>query len=147
MYLLKIDVASYHHELPAVTMPFRFVYLCDLLDKLERPLLRDAPLLPHHLQEYTQKEVISWFRRHRDRLNEFSTNGNAVIMMLQPERWSDRDFGWNVGILEHLIARSLGLSKARHAHLQEWKSEPHKGDLGACVERVMDDMEQVSRAI
>ncbi|RDL40923.1 uncharacterized protein BP5553_00902 [Venustampulla echinocandica] len=125
-------------------MPFRFVYLCDLLDKLERPFLRDAPLLPHHLEEYTQKEVISWFRRHRDRLNEFSTNGNAVIMMLQPKRWSDRDFGWNVDILEHLIARNLSLSKAKHAELKKWESEPHRGDLAACVERVMDGMERTA---
>jgi hypothetical protein len=48
---------------------------------------------------------------------------------------------WN---LEPFIARALSLPRQPYLDLQRWKGEPAKGDLGACVKRVMENMDIVS---
>ncbi|KAG9236543.1 hypothetical protein BJ875DRAFT_371891 [Amylocarpus encephaloides] len=123
-------------------MPFNFSYVCDLLDTLEKPYLRDAPYLPDHLRQYTQKETLKWFKRHKDRLNDNTTHHDAVMGMLRPESWSDRTYGWKPDTLEPLIARFLRLTRVQRAALNRWKTEPHTGDLGAQVGRIMNIMKE-----
>jgi hypothetical protein len=125
-------------------MPFPFVYLCDLLDDLERPHVSRYPMLPKDLADYTKDKVIRWLRLHRDRLNAFSTDGEAVIAMLQPENQADRVYGVDPASLELVIARALRLPRQHYLDLQQWKTEPGRGDLGACVKRVMENIETVS---
>ncbi|KAF4626573.1 hypothetical protein G7Y89_g11585 [Cudoniella acicularis] len=124
-------------------MPFRFVYLCDLLHNLEKPYLRDAPLLPRHLREYQQRTVTLWLQKHRESLNEFSTKADVVMSMLRPGEWADRDFGMDVEDVERLIARILAVTREQYRELQRYKTEPYNGDLGAFVERVMVGMDRV----
>ena len=125
-------------------MPFPVVYLCDLLNDLERPHVSRYPMLPMDLANYTKDKVIRWLRLHRDRLNAFSTDSEAVISMLQPENQTDREYGLDPGSLELIIARALSLPRQHYLDLQQWKTEPVRGDLGACVKRVMENMEIVS---
>jgi hypothetical protein len=125
-------------------MPFPFVYLCDLLNDLERPYLRNTPLLPKDLTKYTKDKVIYWLRLHRDRLNAFSTDSQAVMSMLQPENQTDRVYGLDSGSLELVIARALCLPRQHYQELQKWKTEPLGGDLAACVNRVMENTKTVS---
>ena len=125
-------------------MPFPFVYLCDLLNDLERPHISRYPLLPKDLENYTKDKVIRWLRLHRDRLNAFSTDSEAVMSMLQPENQTDREYGLDSGSLELVVARALGLPRQHYLDLQQWRSEPVKGDLGACVKRVVENMDNVS---
>ncbi|KAH8656504.1 hypothetical protein BGZ60DRAFT_143157 [Tricladium varicosporioides] len=125
-------------------MPFQFVYLCDLLCDLEAPYIRDVPMLPKPLREYKSNTVRLWLQKHRDRLNDLSTNDLAVISMFQPEKWVDRDFGIDIESMERMLARVFGLSRSQVIELRRHKTEPHNGDLGAFVERVAVSMERVS---
>jgi hypothetical protein len=128
----------------AVIMPFPFIYLCDLLNDLERPHVSRYPMLPKDLANYTKDKVIRWLRLHRDRLNAFSTDSTAVMAMLQPENQTDRVYGLDSRSLELVIARALQLPRPHYLDLQRWKTEPAQGDLGACVKRVMENMDTVS---
>jgi hypothetical protein len=103
-------------------------------------------MLPEDLANYTSYEdkVISWLRLHRDRPNAFSTDSEAVISMLQPEKQTDRVFGLDSWNLEPVIARTLSLPRQHYLDLQQWKGEPAKGDRGACVKRIMENMDIVS---
>jgi hypothetical protein len=125
-------------------MPFLFVYVCDLLDKLERPRLRDVPLLPAHLDSYTKKTAIEWFQHHKNNLNAFGTNTGAVISMLRPENTADREYGIDAETLELLIARTLKLSRQAYAKLQRWQRQPQLCDLGLCVSEVIGTVKGVS---
>lgn len=124
-------------------MPFPFTGVCDLLDRLERPHLRDAPYLPSHLKKITQDATFAWFQKHKDSLNEFETCDGTVVSFLRPQGWSDRDYGWNADSLEPLLARFLGLEKCQRVELAKWKTHPHFGDLGARVGQVMRTLDQV----
>lgn len=127
-----------------LTMPFKFAWLCDLLQKLESPYLRDTLVLPGPVKEFTQKEIIRWFQSHKNKLNEFEVNSRAVATMLRPEAWTDRDFGLDADGLEYLLARVLSLTKLQLAELSKWRTQPWKGDLAVCVERVMGATKRVS---
>ena len=64
-----------------------------------------------------------------------------------PQKQTDRDYGLDVGRLEQLVARVLGLPRDLHAELQLWRHGPLYGDLGACVKCVMDKMMAVRNSI
>jgi hypothetical protein len=88
--------------------------------------------------------VIHWLRQHRNALNAFSTDSKAVMSMLQPEHQTDRVYGLDSGTLELVIARVLGLPRQHYQDLQRWQTEPLRGDLAACVNRVMENTKTVS---
>jgi hypothetical protein len=125
-------------------MPFPFVYLYDLLNDLERPHVSRYPMLPKDLANYTKDKVIRWLRLHRDGLNAFNTDNEAVMSMLQPEKQTDRVFGLDSWNLKPVIARTLSLPRQHYLDLQQWKGEPAKGDRGACVKRITENMDVVS---
>jgi hypothetical protein len=118
-------------------MPFPFVYLCDLLDDLERPHLRQVPLLAHHSRSHAKDTIVRWLKTHRYKLDDFNTDGRAVISMLRPEIQTERQYQLDSGRLELVIARTLQLSKEQYADLRKWQTEPLRGDLGTCVSRVL----------
>lgn len=126
-------------------MPFPFVYLCDLLDDLERPHLRQVPLLANHLQSHTKDTIVRWLKTHRYKLDDFSTDGAAVISMLRPEMQTERQYQLDPGRLELVIARTLQLPKEQYVELQKWQTEPLRGDLGACMSRIMCNSQLVSQ--
>ena len=118
---------------------FLFVYVCDLLEKLQG--LHDARLLlPNDLITRTNDHVVHWLRQHSNKLNPFETDKDGVIRCLRPEK----SFGWEYGLdtqrLEQIIARVLALSRQRYAELQRWQHDTSAGDLGVCVEKVMRDL-------
>jgi hypothetical protein len=125
-------------------MPFLFVYLCDLLDELERPHLQICPPLPRILENHRKKTILDWFYLQGRNLNLVSTDDATVMSMLRPEKMTDRIYGLDAGRLELLIARTLSLSKEQYSNLQKWQDGPHEGDLGKCVDKVMEGMKGVS---
>ena len=126
-------------------MPFPFVYVCDLVEKLERPLLRQVPLLPNDLRQYTLDLIMDFFKTFRDRLNLENTDDQAVLSMLQPENETDRVYGLDAESLEPVLARVLSLSRQEYVELQRWKENPEEGDLAVCLHRIMEKMKNVSR--
>jgi hypothetical protein len=126
-------------------MPFPFVYVCDLLEKLERPLLRQIPLLPSDLRRYTLDTIMDFFKTFRDRLNLENTDDQAVLSVLQPENETDRVYGLDADNLELVLARVLSLSRQQYLELRRWKQNPEEGDLAVCLHRIMGNMKNVSR--
>ncbi len=125
-------------------MPFPFVYVCDLLQELERLFTRDVPLLPGHHREELREKTSRWFRRHYRRLDEQGTDFRAVLSMFQPQNMTDRVYGVDASRLESIIARALNLTQAQYFSLQKWRSEPINGDLAVRVCQVMENMQGVS---
>lgn len=126
-------------------MPFRFVYVCDLLQELENPFVRDVPRLPGHLREHLRSRISKWFTQHRGQLDEFRTDAGAVLSMLRPQAVKNRVYGIDPGRLELIIARALSLTKAQYAELQKWRTEPAHGDLAVRVRTVMEKLDGVGK--
>lgn len=122
-----------------LSMPFLYVYVCDLLEDLGCLVYRDCPMLVG-LEKETNNRTVNWFKRHKNRLNEFSVDARAVMMFFHPEKHIDRDYGLDAERLEQLIARVLNLPRNLHTELQMWRNGPVYGDLAACVQRVMEKM-------
>lgn len=125
-------------------MPFPFVYLCDLLDDLERPHLRQVPLLAKDLAALTKETILRWLKTHQSMLDAFNTDGPAVIAMMHPQKQTDRYYGLDSERLELVVARALAVSREQYIGLQRWQTQPFKYDLGACVALVMEDTALVS---
>ena len=128
-------------------MPFPFVYVCDLLEDLAHLIHRDLPLLPKDVHHQTTETTLRWLKLHRSRLDAAATDDDAVILTLQPEKRTDRVYGLDAFALEQVVARVLNLPKQHHLDLQTWRHDPAKGDLAACVERVMENMAAVRYAL
>jgi DNA ligase-4 len=126
-------------------MPFPFSYLCDLLDELEQPFLREAGCLPAPLREYLRTHTSKWFILHRTRLDAVSTNTRAVLSMLRPHQQTDRAYGIAPEDLELVVARALQLSRLQYSDLQKWRTDLLKRDLAFFVQQVMEDSKEVSR--
>lgn len=127
-------------------MPFPFAYVCDLLEKLEEPFLREVGYLPGRLYEYIRNHTSKWFMMHRTKLDAHSTNVNAVLSILWPQRQTDRTYGLDQAHLEMMIARALQLSKLHFLELQSWRTDPLKRDLAFFVQRVMKNAKKVNAA-
>jgi hypothetical protein len=126
-------------------MPFPFVYICDLLEKLAELVHRDVPMLTKALEKETNKRTLDWLLQHRKSLNDFSTDDQAVLSTFRPEQRMDRDYGLDAGRLEQLIARVLNLPRNLYVELQMWRREPRQGDLAFNVEQVMEKLTLVRR--
>lgn len=115
-------------------MPFRFVYVCDLLETLQGIRDREPPNLPKEAQRKFNEAIEKWFVSHRRSIDN-ETDGLALLSTLLPEKRTDRVYGLQEGSLEKVIGRVLGLPNSRRIDLERWR-QPGAGDLGDCVERV-----------
>ncbi|KAL3422866.1 DNA ligase 4-like protein 1 [Phlyctema vagabunda] len=75
--------------------------------------------------------------QHRQRINAFDTDQDAIIRSLWVGRATGRVYGLDPKRLEQIIARALALPTAMWIELQKWELSHRDGDLAACVERVM----------
>lgn len=119
-------------------MPFKFSHVCDLLSKIERLKTRDPPLLQKELNAETRRVIDYWFREHRRELDNITTDGVAFLSTLFPERRTDRVYGFQEARLAPLIGRCMYMPSAKVKILHGYKT-PGNGDLGACVERALQD--------
>ncbi|PVH77960.1 hypothetical protein DL98DRAFT_590857 [Cadophora sp. DSE1049] len=121
-------------------MPFPFVYMCDLLDKLEDIHVREVAYLPKDRISRTKDALMSWFQTHRWRINAQDTDGNAVLMMLKPERQIDREYGLEE-YMEQILARIFKIPSAMYERLKNWREDGHNhGDLGLRLCKVLQEM-------
>lgn len=125
-------------------MPFPFVYVCDLLEDLGHLTNRVIPLLPKDLDYRATEITLRWLKRHRSLLDASSTDDDCVILTLQPEKRSDRIYGFDAMALEQIIARVLNLPKQHNRDLQTSRHDPAQVDLASRVQTVMENMTQVS---
>lgn len=115
-------------------MPFRFIFVCDLLERLEEIRGRDPPYLLKEAESRSKEAIKSWFAFHRQRIDN-ETDGSVLLSTFLPERCSDRVYGLQERNLEKVIGRVLALPNSRRIDLERWR-QPGAGDLGDCVERV-----------
>jgi hypothetical protein len=121
-------------------MGFPFAWVCDLLDELEKLMVRSAPLLPRILKTEVNAKTISWLQSHRQRLDANNTDADVVILAFRLETRADRDYGLDSRSLEQVIARVSNLPKKHAQELQRWRHVPPAEDLPACVERVLENV-------
>lgn len=128
-------------------MPFPFVYVCDLLDKIEGICVREVPLLQRDRVSQTKDSLISWFITHRWRINAQDTNSKSVLMILKPERQTDREYGVEE-YLEQILARIFKMPTPMYEKLKQRRDEAHNnGDLGLRLCQIMREMNIVSEAM
>ncbi|KAH9219351.1 hypothetical protein DL95DRAFT_443454 [Leptodontidium sp. 2 PMI_412] len=121
-------------------MPFPFVYVCDLLDKIEGICVREVPLLQRDRVSQTKDSLISWFITHRWRINAQDTNSKSVLMILKPERQTDREYGVEE-YLEQILARIFKMPTPMYEKLKQRRDEAHNnGDLGLRLCQIMREM-------
>ena len=140
-------------------MPFKFVYIADLLDSLEKIQVRDPPFLPTKRDQAIRLAVQAWFHRHRREIDSDdycdagtgrsrSSKGKrvAILSCFFPRRRPDRVFNIQATRLTKIVGRCLKLNSKKLAELQGWKDARNHGggvgdagDLGACVERVLKE--------
>ncbi|KAH7323938.1 hypothetical protein BKA65DRAFT_567912 [Rhexocercosporidium sp. MPI-PUGE-AT-0058] len=121
-------------------MPFPFVYVCDLLDKLESICVREVPLLRKDRVAQTKETLVYWFVTHRWRINAQDTHSKAVLMILKPERQTDREYGVEK-YLEQILARIFKMPTPMYEKLRRWRDDAHNhGDLGSRLCQIMQEM-------
>ena len=114
-------------------MPFRFSYVCDLLQRLEdNQGARSGVRTPAHI-------VQEWFRRHQGLLGRDDHDATALLSTLLPEKRSDRVYFIREKKLQTVIGRSLGLGRSRIQQLGRWDRPGSGIDLADCVESILKE--------
>jgi DNA ligase-4 len=123
----------------ASNMPFPFAEVCTLFQRLEVLELREPPLLPDEHLQHTRLTVESWFKSHRSAISALAVGGAvALLSALLPEKRIDRVYGMQAPGLCRILARCLKLQAHREKDLRAY-TQPGRGDLAACLERVLDN--------
>ncbi|KAK3945146.1 hypothetical protein QBC46DRAFT_350048 [Diplogelasinospora grovesii] len=117
-------------------MPFRFSYVCDLLQRLEDNINRGART---GLRSNT--EIIrEWFERHRPvLLYRDDHDAAALLSTLLPEKRSDRVYLIREKRLQSIVGRALGLGRCRIAQLGRWEKAGSGVDLADCAEAILKE--------
>jgi len=119
-------------------MPFPFAEICTLFQRVEAVELREPPLLPGEKISAICLIVDSWFKSHRSAIGALTVEGGtALLSTLLPEKRTDRVYGIQAPGLCRILARCLKLQAHRAKDLRAY-TQPGRGDLAACLERVLD---------
>ena len=121
-------------------MPLLFSRLCDLFSDLEGLHKRRSPLPAATLRQESNYRVNQWCKSLSLSINSTDVNLLALLSALFPKKRTDRVYGIQPRSLSRKLKRILGLGNGRHQLLDGWQ-EPGRGDLGACVERALQQAE------
>lgn len=123
-------------------MPFKFSWLCELLDELyhERHQRRAT-----HVRQYDPYNpiVIKWFRRHYDKIVRNGPPAVVFLTCMFPERRPDRVYSIKETRLSSLFGRALRLGTSRLQRLRAWRAKAGL-DFPSCLEGVMAECEHDS---
>lgn len=134
--------------MPSKTSPCNgvpFADLCQLLDKLEQIHDRTETIILHNIRKSrTDLAIVDWFRKHKNRINEYHSEDSSVLMLLKPEHQTDRDYGVEQNFEENLVS-VFGISPGKLDELKRWRRESYNGDLGSRLCRILrEDKDYVS---
>ena len=118
-------------------MPLNFSLLCDLLTQLERIENQIPPPPPLSCQRLKSNKVKDWFKLHRNEIDNVSPE--ALLSSLLPHRRRDRNYCIQEKRLSRIIGQTYSLGSSRLKDLSSY-TNPGRGDLGTCVERVTKDL-------
>jgi DNA ligase 4 len=111
-------------------MPFRFSYVCALLQALYEDLSKKSG------QEGPHKIIRDWFRQHRQDLDcrDADYSPSALLSTLLPDQRSDRVYCIQETTLQREIGRAQHMCVNRSRELARWREEGSGVDLADCVE-------------
>lgn len=113
-------------------MPFPFVYVCDLLQRL------DDNQSARSGQGNSYNIVNAWFEQHRSLIIRHDYDVGPLLSTLLPEKRSDRVYNIQAKTLQKLFGRALLLGRSRLKELARWE-EPGGGvDLADCIEGILN---------
>jgi DNA ligase-4 len=120
-------------------MGFNFAHVCDLLSNLEANLILKASSVSRKTNPDVTT-VTNWFNRHQKKIDSGEIDRLALLSCLFPEKRPERVFGLKEPSLVKIIGRCLLLGASRKQGLDQWRRSGG-GDLGQCVENVMQEAE------
>lgn len=112
-------------------MPFPFVYVCDLLQRLDDNQCARAGLRGN------SSIVEEWFQQHRNLLVRGDYNLGPLLSTLLPEKRSDRVYNIQAKSLQRLFGRALLLGRSRLKELSRWEEAGSGVDLADCIESIL----------
>ncbi|WEW56206.1 ATP-dependent DNA ligase domain-containing protein [Emydomyces testavorans] len=120
-------------------MGFKFSYVCDLLSSLDTNRIAKAASEAKR-RNPDLSTVSNWFNHHERRIHDGNTDRLALLSCFFPEKRPERVFHLREPSLVKIIGRCLLLGASRKLELDRWR-EKGSGDLGQCVEYVMQQAE------
>ena len=124
-------------------MPFRFRYLCDLLQSLDDNIIKKR-VKSAGAKDSDARIIISWFKRHDRYIPRHGAAAVTFLSGLFPERRADRTYDVQEKWLEKVIGRIMFLSTVRMRRLSSWR-DPIGADFAQTVQHVMTEAEFLSR--
>lgn len=121
-------------------MPLLFTQFCDLLAALEEVSRHKPSYSPAQSSDKCKAIVESWFRAYKISIQCNTVDPTVLLSSLFPAKRADRVFNLQVSRLSRQLRGCLGLGCGRWEQLQDYQ-KPGRGDLGACVERVLRQSE------
>nr|POE87552.1 dna ligase 4 [Quercus suber] len=119
-------------------MAFPFSKIALLFAELEKVESHDPPLLPKARRAESRARIESWFGSNRAAISRLNVrNSSALLRALLPERSIDRVYGLQSRNLCRTLCRAFNLSTNATRDLEAY-SVPGRGDLGSCLERVVN---------
>ena len=122
-------------------MPFRFAYLCRLLDKLHHIFARHPPYLPHDVRAMSQRVITLWFKKHQHDIK--NVDGRLLLSYLLPDKHDERVYGIQEEVLARIIARAWSVSNDQFRAILEPANPGDRSDLGERLEQITQ--QQVGR--
>ena len=115
-------------------MPFRFAYICRLLDKLHHIFARHPPYLPHDVHAMSQRVITLWFKKHQYDIKD--VDGFLLLSYLFSDKHDEREFGISEEVLARIIGRAWSVSKEQFKAMLEPANPGDRSDLGDRVEQI-----------
>ncbi|KAL8866822.1 MAG: hypothetical protein Q9174_006062, partial [Haloplaca sp. 1 TL-2023] len=92
------------------------------------------------LDQRNKDTIVSWIKAHKVTVDPLDADAVAVLSALFPNERTDRVYGIRAPSLTKILGRCFCLGVQRRKQLDQW-IESGYGDLGACVERVLQQTE------
>lgn len=120
-------------------MPFKFRYLCDLLQSLDDNRIKKTAS-GAQAKNSDVPIIIHWFNQHDHNIPRHGTAAVAFLSCLFPERRADRVYNIQEKRLEKIVGRSLLLSSTRLTHLSSWRKQDGP-EFAQTVQNIMREAE------
>ena len=121
-------------------MAFRFRWLCELLNDLDKNRVKKAASSSSRSATLDHRSLVAWFNRYSTRIDRSREATVAFLSCLFPERRPDRVYNLQRKRLASIFGRGLGLGATRLKHLNSWQDKDG-ADFPDCVEAVMAQTE------
>jgi DNA ligase-4 len=119
-------------------MSFKFAHICDYFERCEEISSHNPLLPPAELKSRLYRHHATWFASHHNAIDAFDELGTtALLSTFLPCRRKDRIYGLQSASLLKLLGRCLGLSASARHELSSFQT-PNNGDLGDCLQRLLD---------